>query len=60
MRVTDSRLFIRVGDDGAGGAQLQRSGGLSGLSDRVATVDGTLTIDSPDGGPTLVTVEIPL
>jgi signal transduction histidine kinase len=60
VRVVDQRLFIRVGDDGVGGAALQRSGGLSGLTDRVATVDGKLTIDSPDGGPTLVTVEIPL
>jgi signal transduction histidine kinase len=60
VRVVQQRLFIRVGDDGVGGAQLQRSGGLSGLTDRVATVDGKLAIDSPDGGPTLVTVEIPL
>jgi signal transduction histidine kinase len=53
---------LRVEDDGAGGAQLRRAGcsGLVGLSDRVATVDGTLEIVSPDGGPTTMSIEIPL
>jgi signal transduction histidine kinase len=60
VRVVEQQLFVRVSDDGAGGAELRRSGGLAGLTDRVATVDGTLRIDSPVGGPTLVTVEIPL
>jgi signal transduction histidine kinase len=49
-----------VSDDGAGGATAASGGsGLRGLTDRIATVDGTLRIDSPDGGPTLVTVEVP-
>jgi signal transduction histidine kinase len=62
VRSTNGRLFVRVGDDGAGGAEVGRAGGsgLAGLSDRVATVDGRLVIDSPDGGPTLVTIDIPL
>jgi signal transduction histidine kinase len=62
VRSTGDRIFLRVGDDGAGGAAAGRAGGsgLAGLADRISTVDGQLTIDSPDGGPTLVTIEIPV
>jgi signal transduction histidine kinase len=62
VRTVDHRLFVRVGDDGAGGAGVARAGGsgLAGLCDRVATVDGRLDIASPEGGPTLVTIEIPV
>jgi signal transduction histidine kinase len=62
VRMIDDHLFVRVGDDGAGGAAVARSGGsgLAGLTDRVATVDGRLDIASPEGGPSLVTIEIPL
>jgi signal transduction histidine kinase len=58
----EHRLVLRVEDDGAGGAAAGRAGGsgLVGLADRVATVDGTLRIVSPEGGPTTMTVEIPL
>jgi signal transduction histidine kinase len=58
----EHRLVVRVEDDGAGGAATGGGGGsgLSGLTDRVATVDGTLDIVSPDGGPTTMTIEIPL
>jgi signal transduction histidine kinase len=52
-------LRIRVTDDGAGGARPVAGGGLRGLADRVRAVDGRLTIDSPDGGPTTITVELP-
>jgi signal transduction histidine kinase len=52
-------LRIRVTDDGAGGARLVAGGGLRGLANRARTVDGRLTIDSPDGGPTTITVELP-
>ena len=52
-------LRIQVNDDGAGGARLDGRGGLSGLLDRVGTVDGKLWITSPPGGPTSVTVELP-
>jgi signal transduction histidine kinase len=62
VRTIGDHLFVRAGDDGAGGAELGRAGGtgLAGLSGRVATVDGRLDISSPEGGPTLVTIEIPL
>ena len=52
-------LRIRVTDDGLGGASLVPDGGLSGLAERVRTVDGRLDVDSPRGGPTVVTVELP-
>jgi signal transduction histidine kinase len=52
-------LRVRVSDDGHGGACLEGRGGLAGLADRVRTVDGTLQINSPPGGPTVVTVELP-
>jgi signal transduction histidine kinase len=52
-------LRIRVTDDGVGGARLEASGGLHGLNERIGTVDGTLEVSSPRGGPTTVTVELP-
>jgi signal transduction histidine kinase len=62
VRAVGERLFVRAGDDGVGGAATGRSGGsgLAGLAGRVATVDGRLDISSPEGGPTLITIEIPL
>ena len=52
-------LRIRVTDDGLGGARAVPGGGLCGLADRVRAVDGRVDIDSPRGGPTTVTVELP-
>jgi signal transduction histidine kinase len=56
------RLVVR--DDGRGGAQLSTTGssssGLAGLVDRVHAVDGRLNLVSPLGGPTVVTVDLPL
>lgn len=57
-RVQANRLVLEVGDDGRGGAD-SAGAGLSGLRDRVAALDGTLTVTSPQGGPTLIRVEIP-
>ncbi|WP_409056319.1 sensor histidine kinase [Streptomyces sp. SYP-A7185] len=51
-------LHLRVQDDGRGGADPSGSG-LLGLARRVAALDGTLTVDSPAGGPTLITAELP-
>jgi signal transduction histidine kinase len=53
-------LRLSVTDDGAGGAVLRPGGGLAGLAQRVAVVDGALAVSSPDGGPTVVTVDLPL
>ena len=56
-------LRIVVRDDGRGGAAVNRIGpsssGLAGLADRVGAVDGHLSIASPPGGPTAVTVDLP-
>jgi signal transduction histidine kinase len=58
-------LRIAVADNGVGGALLVGTGdpdggtGLNGLVQRAASVDGTLTIDSPPGGPTVITAELP-
>jgi signal transduction histidine kinase len=52
-------LRVRVTDDGRGGARPVPDGGLCGLAERIRTVDGRLEIDSPRGGPTTVTVELP-
>jgi signal transduction histidine kinase len=54
------RLVLTVTDDGRGGADPGRGSGLAGLAQRAAVVDGRLTITSPPGGPTRVTVELPL
>jgi signal transduction histidine kinase len=56
----DGRLTLLVEDDGRGGAQVGYGGGLAGLLDRVGTVDGSLAVDSPQGGPTLVIVKLPM
>lgn len=53
------RLMIEVIDDGQGGADPTLGTGLTGLTERVAALEGTLTVDSPAGGPTRITVEIP-
>jgi signal transduction histidine kinase len=58
-------LRIAVTDDGRGGAKAAggdgagAGSGLQGLAQRAAAVDGTLTIDSPPGGPTVITAELP-
>jgi signal transduction histidine kinase len=53
------RLRIVVSDDGVGGATEGGGSGLRGLAQRAAAVDGTMTVDSPPGGPTRITVELP-
>ena len=53
------RLVVEVWDDGAGGARVLPGGGLAGLAGRVEALDGSLTVQSPPGGPTLVRAEIP-
>ncbi|CAL9539244.1 sensor domain-containing protein [Streptomyces sp. enrichment culture] len=55
----DGRLVLRVRDDGRGGADAAAGSGLTGLADRVSVLDGRLSLSSPPGGPTLLSVEIP-
>lgn len=58
---TGDRLRVSVRDDGRGGARQGGSTGtgLTGIARRVAALDGTVQIDSPLGGPTLLEVELP-
>jgi signal transduction histidine kinase len=56
----DGRIVIEVEDDGAGGAAIVPGGGLAGLARRVEAVDGTFTVSSPPGGPTVVRAEMPV
>ncbi|MFV0134281.1 sensor histidine kinase [Streptomyces sp. HMX87] len=57
-RVED-RLLLQVVDDGVGGAEVSAGSGLAGLAERIDAVDGVLVVDSPAGGPTRVTAELP-
>ena len=52
-------LWLEVDDDGVGGADPANGSGLSGLSDRVAALDGELVVDSPVGKGTRVSARIP-
>ncbi len=56
----DGLLAVTVGDDGIGGADPATGSGLRGLADRVAALDGSLSVASPAGGGTTVRAEIPL
>ena len=52
-------LCVVIGDDGCGGADPEGGSGLSGVASRLAAFDGTLSVVSPHGGPTVLRVEVP-
>ena len=52
-------LRIIVNDNGSGGISVGNGSGLTGLAERLAMLDGRLEIDSPTGGPTVVSVIVP-
>jgi signal transduction histidine kinase len=54
-----TQLRIMVSDNGSGGVQPGNGSGLTGLAERLAMLDGRLEINSPPGGPTVVTVVVP-
>ncbi|NYI87324.1 signal transduction histidine kinase [Amycolatopsis endophytica] len=56
---TDDKVVIEITDDGHGGAEVRPGGGLAGLADRAATIDGVMTVVSPQGGPTVVRADLP-
>ncbi|WP_433348815.1 sensor histidine kinase [Microtetraspora malaysiensis] len=60
VRAGDGLLTLLVRDDGVGGAAPNTGSGLRGLAARVGMVDGTIDIRSPVGGPTMITVELPM
>ena len=56
---SSASLTLVISDDGTGGATIVPGGGLAGLRARVRTVDGWLSVQSPPGGPTRVTIQLP-
>jgi len=62
VRITaeDGCLVVEIGDDGIGGADFDGGSGLTGLTDRVGAIDGTLTVTSPPGEGTVVRASLPL
>lgn len=50
---------VRLADNGPGGAVRTPGGGLDGVGRRLRSFDGSLTVVSPAGGPTQVTMELP-
>lgn len=55
----DDRLILEVSDDGVGGADPALGTGLAGLMDRAQSVDGTISVSSPTGGPTTIRADLP-
>ena len=56
---TDGALHVQVRDDGVGGARSD-GGGLLGLADRLGVLDGSLRVESPPDGGTLIAAKIPI
>jgi signal transduction histidine kinase len=66
VRLAHTRTGLRVvvRDEGKGGATTADGAdaggtGLPGMRRRVAALDGTLTVTSPAGGPTIIEAELP-
>ena len=55
----DDVLRVEVGDDGSGGARAGDGSGLTGIARRLGAFDGTLSVSSPAGGPTILRMEVP-
>ncbi|MET8999503.1 sensor histidine kinase [Amycolatopsis sp. NPDC004169] len=56
---TASVVRLEIRDDGRGGADESGGSGLAGIRRRAEAFDGTLTLTSPPGGPTVLRVELP-
>jgi signal transduction histidine kinase len=56
----DCRLRLTIADDGVGGAVFEAGSGLTGLADRVEALGGRLSLDSPPGPGTAISIELPL
>ncbi len=61
VRVTGdgSLLYVTISDNGVGGAHSAKGHGLAGLADRIRAADGRFDVQSPAGGPTVLTTELP-
>jgi signal transduction histidine kinase len=60
LRREGAHLIVEVEDDGVGGATVSPGGGLAGLDGRIDGVDGTFSVTSPPGGPTVVRAVVPV
>jgi len=58
-RSMGDEVVVEITDNGVGGADVRPGGGLSGLADRAATIDGVMTVVSPLGGPTVIRADLP-
>ncbi|HEX7303009.1 MAG TPA: sensor domain-containing protein [Lentzea sp.] len=59
VKRVETGVLVEVTDNGQGGAELRHGGGLAGLADRAATIDGVVVVVSPVGGPTVIRAELP-
>jgi signal transduction histidine kinase len=57
-RVGDEVIAV-IEDDGVGGADIETGTGLRGLIDRLSALDGTLELETPEGGGTRLIARIP-
>ena len=60
VRHANGSVTVEVSDDGVGGADATGGSGLRGLADRLAALDGTLSLDSPAGHGTRLHAQIPV
>ena len=60
IEIDDGALIAQIADDGIGGASATAGSGLRGLADRLDALGGTLSIESPRGGPTIIRARAPL
>jgi signal transduction histidine kinase len=58
-RPSGDQVVVEITDNGHGGASISSGGGLAGLADRAATIDGVMTVVSPIGGPTVIRADLP-
>jgi len=56
---SETHVVVEITDNGRGGAEMRPGGGLAGLADRAATIDGVITVVSPNGGPTVIRADLP-
>jgi signal transduction histidine kinase len=56
----DDMLHLSIRDDGVGGADTRRGSGLTGLTDRIEALGGTIRLESPPRGGTRIEVQIPM